>query len=228
MSSYVAIEPSTVSDASSRFLVGVPRDEALLTAAAIEQAHVLLRPGPGRSLIILNEVELGSGRPDLLLLAASKRGLLARASTGLRLANLTEARVLAGLYTGTPSGHSQGHVRAVTKRLQDLGWLADQTAVQVSPLIATSLLVEAKVRDWRTGIGQLSKNRWAASSSALLVPAHVGRLVPRQVLRHNRLGLIALSGSGQVSWQIQLRRRPLPVLADLWLSELAIRSLMNP
>lgn len=205
--------------------VGVPSAERALTEAAVRCAHDLLGPGPGRSLFVLPEVDLGVGRPDLLLFSASRRALEARARSGLRLANLTEARVLAALNNGGGSGHSASHARAVASRLQDGGWLRSGGSVRtLSPTIGDSMLVEAKVSDWRTGLQQLTRTRWASHSAALLVPSANQRRVPRKTLRHNRLGLLVLNGEG-LRWQLKPPRRPLSWLADVWLAELAIRNL---
>ena len=174
---------------------------------------------------MLPEVDLGVGRPDILLLSASGKALKARARSGLRLTNLTEARILAALNNGAGSGHSLSHVRAVTARLQEAGWVRSTGEVRpVRRMIGDSLLVEAKVSDWRTGIQQLTRVRWASHSSVLLMPIVSQQRVPRKTLRHNRLGLLVLDDRG-LRWQLKPPRRSLSWLADVWLTELAIRSL---
>lgn len=205
--------------------VGVPSAERTLTEAVLRDAYALLSPGSGRSLFVLSQVDLGVGRPDLLLLSASRKALHARARSGLRLANLTEARVLAAINNRGGSGHSVGHVRTVTARLRQAGWITSTGGVRaVRPAVADSILVEAKVSDWRTGLQQLTRTRWAAHASALLMPTASKRRVPRRTLRHNHLGLLVLNDHG-LRWQIKPPRRPITWLADAWLAELAIRSL---
>jgi hypothetical protein len=204
--------------------VGLPVNETVLTRAALDQAAALVRPGPGRTLVALSEVELGIGRPDVLLLTASKSGLLARASHGLRLRNLTEAEILASVHEGRRSRHSDKHVRAVTRRLRAMGWLVRGDVLRSAPrLIAQSVLIEAKVRDWRTGIGQLARTTWVAGRSALLVPGDVERRVPKALLQHNGIGLIVQQSDGALAWRLRGRARHIPLVADLWVTELAIR-----
>lgn len=200
--------------------------ETLLTAAALEQSAALVEPRPGRVLVALSEVELGVGRPDVLLLTASKNGLLARARHGLRLGNLTEAEILASVHEGRRSKHSDSHVRAVTRRLRALGWLVRGDALRTTPrLIAQSVLIEAKVRDWRTGIGQLARTTWVAERSALLVPRNVERRVPKALFQHNGIGLIIQRSDGTLAWRLRGRARRISLVADLWVTELAIRHL---
>jgi hypothetical protein len=219
------VDSSKITFAETTSEVGVPKAERELTQAALLGARLLLRPGSGRSLLVLSEVEIGVGRPDLLLLSVSRRALEARERAGLRLANLTEARVLAALNNGGVSGHSAGHVRTVGTRLQETGWIRSPGDVAaVRPTIGDSMLIEAKTGDWRTGLQQLTRNRWASHFSALLMPVESHRRVPRRSLRHNHLGLLVLNGRG-LRWQIKSPRRSLSWLADVWLTELAIREL---
>lgn len=209
---------------TSRSSVGQPIAEARLTSAVLEHARTLVSPGRGRVLLTLSEVELGLGRPDVVLLAASLTGLAARARQGLRLGNLTEAQILASVDGRLGSQHSASHVRTVSRRLAENGWITSTGQLRAVPrLVAQSLLIEAKVRDWRNGVGQLTRTRWVAERSALLVPATTSHLVPPAMLRHNRLGLIVERSDGTLRWEVRTRPRPLSLLADLWLAELAIR-----
>lgn len=220
----VSTAPSTVSDPKP--LVGEPVAEARLTEAVLRHAHSLIAPGPGRRLLALSEVELGLGRPDIVLLSASPNGLDARARRGLRLANLTEAQILASLHGNGCSQHSDSHVRAVSRRLVQGGWIDRRGAVRpVRSLIDRSLLIEAKIKDWRNGVGQLTRTRWVAERSALLVPSNRSHLVPRTMLRHNRVGLVIERPDGTLRWEVRPRPRRLSFLADVWLTELAIRHL---
>lgn len=206
--------------------VGLAITETHLTAAALEQGPKLIHPGPGRVLIGLSEVELGVGRPDVLLVTASKNGLVARGRRGLRLTNLTEAEILAAVHEGKRSKHSPSHVRAVTRRLREAGWLMRGDTLPRMPLfISQSVLIEAKVRDWRTGIGQLARTTWVAHRSALLVPVEVEQRVPRALFQHNRIGLIIQRSDGTLAWRLRGRVRRISLVADLWVSELAIRHL---
>ena len=197
----------------------------MLTNALDGLAPRLLPPGPGRSLIRLWEVELGTGRPDAILVALSLRGLTARRSSGLRLPSLAHARVLESLYKGRPSSYSAGYVAQLTRSLRDSGWVTSRGHVRSVPrLIARSLIVEAKIADWHRGICQLSKARWASHKAALLMPQDTQHRVSRVVLNHNRLGLL-VAHHGTLLWDEAAPNVGLSWVADMWLTELAIREL---
>jgi hypothetical protein len=206
--------------------VGVPKAEALLTQALLANAAQVLQPGPGRVLLPLTEVELGRGRPDVLLVVVSPGGLRGRAAHGLRLHNLTEARVLAGAIEGYEGHHSRGHERSVQARLHERGWLKkDGTPYAWPDLPVESTLLEAKVKDWRSGVAQLSRNRWVSNRSALVLPESRARNVPQALVRHNGIGILVVDEVGGTSWRVRPSRRPLPLVARLWLAELGLRQL---
>lgn len=203
--------------------VGVPLAERALTGALEDLAHSVLPPGPGRSLVHLREVELGTGRPDSILVVLSTAGLKARLRADLRLATLAQARVLESIRNGTASGYSPSYVSHLKNLLLDKGWLKRNLQVTDVPnLIYRSLIVEAKISNWQTGICQLAKSRWASHSSALLMPTSTQRRVSRRSLSHNRLGLL-VEDNGIINWRIKSPSRELRWMADLWLTELAIR-----
>lgn len=203
--------------------VGTPLAELTLTRALETHAHSVSPPGTGRSLVHLREVELGTGRPDSILVALSTAGLKARMRADLRLATLAQARVLESIRTGIPSGHSPSYVNHLKNLLRERGWLTRNLQVRNVPnLIYRSLIIEAKISNWQTGICQLAKSRWACHSSALLMPISTQRRVSRRALSHNRLGLL-VEDSGIINWRIKSPSRELRWMADLWLTELALR-----
>lgn len=205
--------------------VGIPLAERRLTSALDVAAPRIVAPGAGRSLIHLKEVELGTGRPDSILVAISSAGLQARHRAGLRLPSLAHARVLDSILTGKPASYSSSHVSQLTRSLRELGWISDSRHVRSVPrLVDQSLTVEAKMSDWRTGIVQLSRARWASHQAALLMPPETQHRVPRRTLRHNRLGLLVLH-QDDVQSRVRAPNVDLRWVADLWLTELAIRSI---
>jgi hypothetical protein len=207
--------------------VGTPGAEAMLTTAAARSAKDLLSPGAGRSLFLLTEVEIGIGRPDLLLLTASSRAVLARAAHGLRLQNWVEARVLGSWLTGNEmTGVSREHAASVAKRLQGRGWTLARAERGV-PLVADSLLIEAKVSSWKSGLAQLARTRRMAQRSALLLPQTANRLVERQRLERGSVGLLVFDPGSGIRWQKKAPSRAISPAARLWLGELAIRALEN-
>lgn len=205
--------------------VGVPFAERAITDALAVHARALFPPRSGRSLYLLREVEIGIGRPDLLLLVASPRRVEARREAGLRLGNLTEAEILGAARNDYSSRHTLSHRRAVLARLADRGWVSGQKTVRIplGPVVADSLIIEAKVADWGRGIVQLSRSRWLSHRAALAISATLNHRVRRTALRANGLGLLLLAGD-EPRWQVAAPRRSLSVGADLWLTELLIRS----
>lgn len=202
----------------------MPKAEARLTDALVKNAAQVMQPGPGRVLVPLTEVELGLGRPDVLLVVVSPAGLRGRSAHGLRLSNLTEARVLAGAIDQTTGHHTRGHERSVQARLHERGWLKkDGTPYAWPDWPVESTLLEAKVKDWRSGVAQLARNRWVSSRSALVLPEARAQNVPEALVRHNGIGILVVDDSGATKWSVRPRKRPLPVVARLWLAELALR-----
>lgn len=213
--------------ASTRNGVGKPQAERVLTEALGHQAVGLVAPGSGRSLLHLQDVELGTGRPDAILVAISLGGLHARRSKGLRLPSLAHAQFLNAIYTGRQSSYSAGHAASLTRTLRSLGWVTDHERVRVVPrLVSRSLVVEAKMTDWRHGVGQLLKARWASHCAALLMPHETQHRVPRTTLEHNGLGLL-VANQGNVIWGAEAPTLDLSWIADLWLTELAIRAVAH-
>lgn len=204
--------------------VGVATHEQLVVDAVVNSSAALLRPSRGFRTYALQEVELGVGRPDALFLVASPAAVKAARTSRPRLANLTEAEVLAASAEGRASRHTASHQRAVEKRLGDAGWTPElATRLLRRPLVRHSLLVEAKVKDWRSGLIQIGRERWAASLAALAVPRGIESRVDRQALRRSGAGLIVAGGSG-ADWKRRAEQRALPPHAQLWLGELLLRS----
>jgi hypothetical protein len=204
--------------------VGTPGAEAALTRAALEAASELLPPGPGRSLFLLWEVEIGIGRPDLLFLAASSSAVRSQARRDLRLQNWVEARVLGSWLTGNEmTGVSRQHAASVTKRLRERGWTVTKAKRRL-PLVADSLLIEAKVSSWKGGLAQLARTRRMAQRSALLLPQTTNRLVARQRLKQGSVGLLLFDPEVGIKWQKKAPARSVSPAARLWLGELVIRA----
>lgn len=220
------VETSATRSIEGASLVGVPVEEVRLTVAALNNANTLMPPGTGNVLLRMTEVEVGIGRPDVVLLSVSLRSLKRRAEMGLRLHTFAEAQVLACHIQGARPAYSPGHVRSLTRKLDESGWLqlADSTS-GLKTVIKGSMLLEAKVRDWRCGMTQLSRTRWMTSKSALLFPFEYQHLVSRKMLRHNKLGLLLANADGSLQWKIQPPQSVPSLLADLWLAELAVRHL---
>lgn len=214
--------------AVSRPPVGVPIHETALTDAVTRLAYSMLPPGRGHGLQALVEVPTGVGRPDVLLVAFSVSRLRAWLRRAPPLKSYSEARVLAAsiLAPSRPVWESVGltkaHGQRVMKLLRTRGWFDESGALLVGPMVKDSLLIEAKMSHWQSGLAQLVAVSRYANSSALLLPADKTRLVNRATLKRNGLGLIAHDPDG-VRWVRRPRSRPLHLGANLWLSELVAR-----
>lgn len=211
---------------SKLFRVGVPRHETRLTDALRAEVRGLIRPGPGRQLVLVVEPEMPVGRPDLVVIAVSRRAVEFRRARGLRLSTASEARVLAAAVDPrSPSGLSGGSEREIRGRLADRGWLSANglPAASVESRVNDSLIVEAKVSNWRRAVSQLARTRDAAHRSAIALPTERLGAVQRPYLKKSGLGLLAVDECGVVTWKRSSPRRPLSLAADLWLVELAIR-----
>jgi hypothetical protein len=194
-----------------------------LTQAAIDGASTLVERADNVALLALTEVELGIGRPDVILVAAEPAALSLRRAVGLRLANLTEALVLdAPCVVDALASAATAHGRRVVRRVADRGWFG---LVTRGPIIQTSLLLEAKVSAWHMGVRQLSRVRWAAHRAALVLPHDVAHRVRAEHLRRPGVGLLAVDEAGELTWRRQAPTASLPFYVDAWLAELALREL---
>ena len=211
---------------SGPYRVGVPLHEVRLTNALEAGARDLFRPGVGRNAITVPEPDMPAGRPDLVAIAVSRRTVDFRRNRGLRLSTHSEARVLArAVHSERTTGLSEGSERDIRLRLQIRGWLRPNgsPAVPVEARVGDSLIVEAKVSNWRRAVSQLARIRDAAHRSALALPTECVGRVGRPFLRKNQLGLVTVDTGGRVAWRRSSPRREISLAADLWLVELAIR-----
>lgn len=211
-------------DSLPRSSVGVPTHEVAVVSSVLNGLPRLFKPGRGRQLIILEEVELGVGRPDVLAIVANPAALARRANLGLRLRSLTEAQVLAATLLETPAGVSAGHRRSVTRDLRSRGWLESSNRRLASRTdVPFAMIVEAKVSDWKCGLVQLARTRDFCTHSVLALPDHRLHLVPDPMMGRHGFGLLARNEGGAVFWSREPRARSVTLGASLWLTELAIR-----
>ncbi len=216
----IAHSPRTSDNGSG---VGTPKAELALTESVLEHAKRLLTPGRGYELFVLTEAEIGIGRPDLLMVVVSPAVVRSRLRLHTRLRNLTEAEILGAHLSSRESSHSKDHVRAVLRRLSESGWDLDHPRRLQRQSTRDSLLIEAKVRDWRGGLVQLSRERTLSHRAALVVPEGVQSRVARPPLKKNTLGLLATSDH-EVRIVRKCNPRRVKLAVDLWLTELAARA----
>lgn len=202
--------------------VGVPVQEQRLTEATVATAGDLL-PGYG-SLVVVREAAVGIGKPDLILMRVDLERLALRRSAGLRLRNYQEAVALRAFREDRADdlALTKGYVRRLKRTLVDRGWfeLADRDTV-----ILHSLVIEAKLNDWRRAVGQLAQVRWAASLAALVVPHRLAPRIPSSVLERRGMGIITVDDLGSTVWSRPSEPDVLPFELDGWLAELAIREI---
>lgn len=207
--------------------VGVPVDELSVTHALARQASAILPPRRGFGLFVFAELNSDHGRPDMALIAMSPSALRARLRQGMRLNTASEARVLAALWSGRDTRYTDSHVRSIRARLADCGWPLgeDDATPDKYRIVRESIVIEAKVADWRSGVRQLARSRWMANRLALAVPKDSVSRIGQRTLNMYKMGLIATSADGSVVSVRKGRRQKLSLAGDLWLSELGIRAL---
>lgn len=206
---------------ASRPAVGVPTHELALHKALNSQFGRLFRPGSGRSVFLLQEAELGFGRPDGLVLAVSAIGLKSFVQRGLRLPSLAAARSL----TGDSSNVSEKHSRHLLRRLEEAGW-TNRDLVQAAALVHDAIAIEAKMSDWKAAIRQASRYKVGAGRAAVLLPHRIGTLVePRNLLAHG-VGLL-VEERQKIQWATPAPSSEASPAQRAWLLELLIRGLEN-
>ena len=202
--------------------VGLPIQEAILTRQLERGALHLMRPGPGRSLFILREPQIGRGVPDLLFLAVSLPLLKSLQSSHLRLESLLQARALNDALSDTELGVSLAHARQVRKELAASPWrnfLAKRKA-----LVLNSMAVEAKISDWHKAVRQAARFRELAHSSVVFMPQVALSRIPMTTLEFNNVGALGIMQE-KFFWRHSPSPHPLPISSQAWLLELLLRGL---
>lgn len=217
-----SFEPARVTSS-----VGIPVDELSVTDALARQAPEILPPRRGFRLFVFAELDSDHGRPDMALVAMSSTALKARLRQGMRLNTASEARVLAAFWSGSRTRYTDSHVRSIRARLVGGGWPLGECNAMPDEyrIVRESIVIEAKVADWRSGVRQLARSRWMANRLALAVPQSSVARIGRPILNRYRMGLIATAADGSVVALRKGRRQKLSLAGDLWLSELGIRAL---
>lgn len=200
--------------------VGQPIHEIVLTDALKRFSSSLLPPGLGRSVVVIPEVAIGRGRPDILFVVVSMTSLNAYIGSGLRVETLTDARTL---MTRGYSGTSESEGRKPSRRSAGKSWTNVELR-RYSTSVIDSLAVEAKMKDWKQAIRQASRFRHLAHRAAIMLPesSNVGRVEP--YLRSYDLGFVEFA-DGRPRWRVTGSREHLDPGNNLWLLELAAREI---
>ena len=202
--------------------VGVPIHERRLTDSFLNQVPTVFRPGVGRSNFVLQEVELGAGRPDLVIVTMSPTAFAAFRSSGLRLSSPAAARAVDLTTPLDKLGISRGYATALRKQLASDGWF-DVDPQKVASIVTDSIAIEAKIADWRSAVRQVAKFRRHFHRSAILMPWRHMPPETAQPLAVYECGLIFQDGDS-FNWDREARRVEPSVSSMLWLLELAMRS----
>jgi hypothetical protein len=203
--------------------VGVPIQERLLTNALLANVDSVLRPGVGRSVFAIQEAELGAGRPDVILLSVSVGAVEAFRRTGLRLPSQLAARALDPALSEEDIGVTRAHLRSVQRDLRERGW-SGAIVERSASVVHDSLAVEAKVKDWRQAVRQVSRFRRLFHRSAVLMPSRPRSEASQLALDVYGCGLL-LEHESTVRWERGSVRSEPQQWARIWLLELLVRGL---
>jgi hypothetical protein len=183
----------------------------------------VLRPGPGRSVFVIEEADLGSGRPDIILVSISSRALAAFRDSGLRIPSPIAAKTLDPVLADEDLGVDAAYARTLRRDLRACGW-SEPIAMRMSFALHDSLGVEAKMKDWRQAVRQVSKFRRLFHRSAVLMPRRVLPAQSIQAMDFYGCGLL-FQDALKVEWQRESSTNEPRVWAKLWLLELLTRGL---
>jgi hypothetical protein len=203
--------------------VGVPIQERALTDALLTNVDAVLRPGVGRSVFAIEEAEVGAGRPDVVLLAVNVGALEAFRRTGLRLPSPLAARALDPEIAEDEIGVTRSHLRSVQRDLRERGW-SSASAEHLAGVLHDSLAVEAKVKDWRQAIRQVSKFRRIFHRSAVLMPRRPLPDASEIAMDVYGCGLL-FEDAARIRWERDSAETEPQLWARLWLLELLVRGL---
>ena len=207
----------------ARARVGVPVHERLLTEAFVSRARAVMSPGPGRSVFVIEEPEIGAGRPDLMLVTVAQSSVHWYAQRGLSLTSPAAARVLDPQVSYADLGISRGYAAALRRDLATQGW-GSEDPNRIASLVTDSLAVEAKIRDWRRALQQVARYRRHVHRTAILMPPRDLPAEADRSLNFYGSGLLRLDSAG-VRWERQAVSNQPSIGARLWALELLRRGL---
>ncbi|MFN7151855.1 MAG: hypothetical protein ACK4V6_20540 [Microthrixaceae bacterium] len=192
--------------------------------AFLLHALKLMRPGPGRSIYVVEEPELGgAGRPDLVFVTIPAATLRKYQQSGLRLSSQASARLLDSQVGTNSRGVSPSYAQNLRRELAVQGW-TQVKAEHLASMVTDTFAVEAKIRDWRRAMHQVARFRRMFDRSAILMPQ---RELPPETWRSldfYRCGLLFRDGS-EFDWVREPTTETPPMWSRLWLLELILRGL---
>lgn len=204
--------------------VGVPVHEAVLVRNVEPRIPSLVPPGYGRSTYVLREPDLGSGRPDLIVLTISAQTLCRFKQRGLRLPSLTAARSLDMELPSSHLGVTDRYAQSLRKSLSS-EW-REKDAASFGQAVHEAVAIEAKMSDWRRATLQAARFQGMVDRAVILMPEEKARNIPPLTLRRYGLGLLISQGK-HVTWNAEGRLTRTSTYNRLWLLELLLRGLEN-
>jgi hypothetical protein len=205
---------------------GVPspeREGPIHEAVAALGRELLPKGAPRGTLLLIPELVLGPGRPDIAVAVVDQRGWRARARAGVSpltaplplavacaLETAGQGASLAELRRALPR-HPRASVAKGLRELARAGWLADPSAERLSlvhqsrPRLLALAAVEAKVDNWRRAARQAVTWVNQVDAAWLAFPAPYLRNVPRRDPYLSRLGLIGVDATERLAVPV---RRP--------------------
>jgi len=203
--------------------VGEPIHEVRLTASLEASMGRLMRPGSGRSLFVIAEADAPIGRPDVAAVVVAQAVVSSYIGAGIRLPNVTAAKLVLAPRDQVGTVAVTEHVVRVQKYLERAGWTYER-ARRLASAVHGTLAVEAKVRDWRAGLRQVTRFRRDFSRSALLLPSRPENAQFEGALSVYGCGLLVEDG-GYIRWEREAQIFDPPNWANLWMLELVARGL---
>ena len=214
--------------------VGIPVDEVVITEAVIAQHRRLMPPGRGYQTFVLEQAQTTEGRPDIIFVVASPRSIRWYTRSVPRLKSKAECEVISTMMTqrlaSTPSavsarlGVSERYVASVMRDMQQRGMTVD-VAERISKIVRNSLVIEAKVRDWRRAIWQAHRFSGMMDMVAIAMPKDAKALIDSAYLQRIGTGLLCVDGD-KTEWSVRPAKLNVSVGSRLWLTELVARSVM--
>lgn len=184
-----------------------------------------MHPGPGRSVYVVEEPELGgAGRPDLIFVTIAAATLRAYQKAGLRLPSQASARLLdVSHVAATSGGISATYAQNLRRGLAVRGWTQGD-AEHFASMVTDTFAVEAKIRDWKRAMHQVARFRRMFDRSAILMPS---RELPPETWRSldfYRCGLL-FRDNNRFHWVREPIATAPPMWSRVWLLELTLRGL---
>lgn len=209
---------------TSRPPVGVPIYEAVLVDNLKQAITKLFPPGSGRSTYVLSEPDIGSGRPDLVVLIISAHSVKKFMASGLRLSSYTAARSIDSSLSPSDLGVTESYAASLRKRLPSHLSRNDLTHLSLS--VHEAIAIEAKMSDWRRATLQAARFQGLVDRAVLVMPNKKSENIPLSTLKRYDLGLLAAQGR-QFEWKSSGRINMTSESNRLWLLELLARGLEN-